>query len=317
MLGKPPEQIERAAMLCKCDLLTGMVGEFPELQGVMGRYYANADGEATAVADAIAEHYRPRFAGDELPVTRAGQVLGIADRLDTLAGIFAIGKKPSGNRDPFGLRRAALGIIRLSVECDLDLDLDSLIRTAVAAQPGSRPDADALADDLREFINDRLRRYFLDRYPELDTETFDAVLARAPSSLVDFANRLSAVQSFLELDEAASLASANKRIANILRKADAVDATKVNKRRLADTAEKDLYHALSEAKKNVAPLLDDRRYSEALRSLAGLKPTVDRFFDEVMVMTDDRALRNNRLALLGELRGLFLGVADISRLAID
>ncbi len=317
MLGKPPEQIERAAMLCKCDLLTGMVGEFPELQGVMGRYYANADGEATAVADAIAEHYRPRFAGDELPVTRAGQVLGIADRLDTLAGIFAIGKKPSGNRDPFGLRRAALGIIRLSVECDLDLDLDSLIRTAVAAQPGSRPDADALADDLRGFINDRLRRYFLDRDPGLDTETFDAVLARAPSSLVDFANRLSAVQSFLELDEAASLASANKRIANILRKADAVDATKVNKRRLADTAEKDLYHALSEAKKNVAPLLDDRRYSEALRSLAGLKPTVDRFFDEVMVMTDDRALRNNRLALLGELRGLFLGVADISRLAID
>ena len=178
--------VERAAMLCKCDLLTGMVGEFPDLQGTMGCYYAKSDGETDAVATAIGEHYKPRFAGDSLPASQAGLVLAVADRLDTLAGVFTIGKKPSGNRDPFGLRRAALGIIRMLIECDLDLDIKAMIAKAVELQPATKGDADDLPAELYGFITDRLRRYFLDRDPGLDTETFDAVMARQPTSLVDF-----------------------------------------------------------------------------------------------------------------------------------
>jgi len=314
-LGIDASAAARAAALCKCDLVTGMVGEFPELQGVMGRYYANADGEPAAVADAIAEHYLPRYAGDELPPSPAGQVLAIADKLDTLAGIFALGKKPSGNRDPFGLRRAALGVIRISVECGLDVDLKAMISSAVKAQP-SDCDADTIAADVYAFITDRLRRYFLDRDRALDTETFDAVLARSPSSLVDFDRRLEAVQAFLALDAASSLAAANKRIANILRKSGVRAADRVDKALLSDDAEKALNSALAELSATVRPLLDDGRYTESLAALAGLKGPVDTFFDEVMVMADDEALRNNRLALLGEVRELFLDVADISRLAI-
>lgn len=317
MLDVPAAQAERAAMLAKCDLLTGMVGEFPELQGIMGRYYAMADGEPQQVADAIGEHYRPRFAGDELPTTIDGQVLSVADKLDTLAGIFAIGKKPSGNRDPFGLRRAALGIIRVSVECRLDFDLQDAIAEAVDAQPKGEPDAAELAADIYTFISDRLRRYFLDRDSRLATETFDAVLARQPGSLVDFDNRLHAVQGFLALDEAQSLAAANKRIANILKKAGVAERATVKKTLLKDDAEKALHTALGTSREAVLPLLEERRYAEALTRLAGLRTPVDKFFDDVMVMVDDTKLRGNRLALLGELRDLFLDVADISRLAID
>jgi glycyl-tRNA synthetase beta chain len=315
-LGVDSAAVERAAALCKCDLLTGMVGEFPDLQGTMGRYYATSDGEADAVATAIGEHYQPRFANDSLPASPAGQVLALADRLDTLAGIFVIGKKPSGNRDPFGLRRAALGIIRILIECDHDLDLKAVIARAVELQPAGKADVEALPDELYGFITERLRRYFLDRDPGLDTETFDAVMARQPTSLIDFERRLQAVQAFLELDEAQSLASANKRIANILRQADATIDTETNQKLLEDGAESSLFAALTTASKAVRPLLDERRYTEALRELAGLRTPVDRFFDDVMVMVDDEAIRNNRLALLGELRALFLDVADISRLSI-
>ena len=315
-LDADPLNVERAATLCKCDLLTGMVGEFPDLQGTMGRYYAESDGEPPAVATAIGEHYRPRFAGDELPVTQDGQMLAIADKLDTLAGVFAIGKKPSGNRDPFGLRRAALGIIRIVVECGLDLDLRAVIDTAAAAQPKGKLDADAIAAEVYEFITDRLRRYFLDRDDSLDTETFDAVLARQPSSLVDFERRLEAVQAFIELDAAASLAAANKRIANILRQAGDDVADDVKEKLLTEPAEAALYEALGKADEKVQPLLAERRYTDALNELAGLRETVDRFFDDVMVMAEDKALRNNRLALLSRLRELFLDVADISRLSI-
>ena len=317
MLGVTAEQGERAALLAKCDLLTGMVGEFPELQGTMGRYYAIADGEPDAVADAIGEHYRPRFAGDALPATIDGRILSIADKLDTLAGVFSIGKKPSGNRDPFGLRRAALGIIRISVECKLDFDLQAAIAEASALQPKSKLDADEVADSIYLFINDRLRRYFLDRDPGLRTETFDAVSARRPASLVDFENRLAAVQAFLALPDAQSLAAANKRIVNILKKASQADGAAVKKGLLQDDAEKALYAALGESARTVQPLVDARRYTEVLSALAGLRAPVDTFFDDVMVMADDAGLRNNRLALLGELRSLFLDVADISRLAID
>ena len=308
--------VERAAMLSKCDLVTGMVGEFPDLQGTMGSYYALSDGEPAEVAAAIGEHYLPRFAGDELPETDAGRAIAVADRLDTLAGIFTIGKKPSGNRDPFGLRRAALGIIRISIESGLDLDLRALVEHAINAQPSGKAPPEGLSDELYSFITERLRRYFLDRDSSLDTETFDAVLARQPASLLDFERRLHAVQAFLQLDEAQSLASANKRIANILRQADVGDELAIREKLFVDDAEKDLYAGLEKSREVVRPMLEARDYTEALRHLAGLREPVDRFFDDVMVMADDESLKNNRLALLSELRALFLDVADLSRLSI-
>jgi len=307
---------QRAAELAKCDLLSGMVGEFPELQGTMGRYYAEADGESQAVAIAIGDHYRPRFAGDALPTSVDGQILSVADKLDSLAGIFSIGKKPSGNRDPFGLRRSALGIVRVLVECSLDIDLKALITESVAAQPEGKIEKSVLCEALYTYITDRLRRYFLDSSAGLATETFDAVLARSPSSLVDFGRRLDAVQAFIKLDAAASLAAANKRIANILRQAGDEDAGAVKEKLLCDDAERALWRSLGETTDVVRPLLAAQDYTSTLTALAELRAPVDLFFDDVMVMTDDDATRNNRLALLTELRALFLDVADISRLAI-
>ena len=308
--------VARAAELAKCDLLTGMVGEFPELQGIMGRYYALSDGEPDVVAEAIGEHYRPRFAGDDLPATRAGQVLAIADKMDTLAGVFSMGKKPSGNRDPFGQRRAALGVVRILIECGLDINIKTLIAKAVAQQPTSKIVKDTLSAELYEFISDRLRRYFLDRDSGLATETFDAVMVRQPESLLDFDRRLAAVQTFARLEQAESLAAANKRIANILRKAGDPQGLSVNKKLLEQEAEEILFNALDNARHKVQPMIKVRNYAEALNTLADLKDPVDRFFDDVMVMVEDETVRNNRLALLGELRVLFLDVADISRLSI-
>ncbi len=316
--GVDAASAERAAMLCKCDLLTGMVGEFPDLQGVMGRYYAGSDGEQPSVADAIGEHYRPRHAGDDLPATPDGRILALADKIDSLAGIFVIGKKPSGNRDPCALRRAALAVIRIIIECGLDVDLKTLIAEAVAAQPPGKTEAEELRAELYTFITDRLRRYLLDRDDNLATETFDAVLGRRPSSLVDFELRVQAVQAFLELDEAASLAAANKRIANILRQADETGQggnNDVKKKLLTEPAEIALHEALGKAGTVVQPLLDARKYADVLRTLAGLREPVDKFFDDVLVMADDKGIKKNRLALLGKLRALFLDVADISRLS--
>ena len=307
----------RAATLAKCDLLTGMVGEFPDLQGTMGRYYALSDGEPEDVANAIGEHYLPRFAGDVLPETGAGQILSVADKIDTLAGVFALGKKPSGNRDPFGLRRAALGIVRTLIECHLDLDLKALIGEALALQPAGKDDQRvALADELYAFITERLRRYFLDRDSDLASETLEAVMVRQPVSLVDFDRRLAAVQTFARLEQAESLAAANKRIANILRKAGDPEGLVVKKKLFEHEAEQRLASALTSAREKVAPLLGTRSYAESLNELADLKKPIDHFFDEVMVMTDDEAVKNNRLALLSEIRALFLDVADISRLSL-
>ena len=317
-IGVDPATVERATMLSKCDLLTGMVGEFPDLQGTMGRYYAESDGEPEAVAMAIGEHYLPRFSGDALPATEAGQVLAVADRLDTLAGVFSIGKKPSGNRDPFGLRRAALGVARILVECELDVDLDALIGIAANAQPAGKLSGDELAGEVRAFIDDRLRRYFAGRDETLSTETFDAVLATAPSSLVDFDARLKAVQTFTALDAAESLAAANKRIDNLLKKSDGeASAVEVAPKRFEEEAETALHASLASVRESVRPLIDERRYEAALEALAGLRGPVDRYFDDVMVMVDDKAVRQNRLALLRDVRELFLEVADISRLVID
>lgn len=309
--------VERAAELAKCDLLSGMVGEFPELQGTMGRYYALSDREPNEVADAIGEHYRPRFAGDELPSTEAGRILAVADKMDTLAGVFSIGKKPSGNRDPFGLRRAALGIIRILIEGGMDVDLKAFIAKAVNCQPKSKTEKDALVDEVALFIGDRLRRYFLDRDTGLATETFEAVMARQPKSLLDFDRRLAAVQTFARMEQAESLAAANKRTANILRQAGDPEGLKINRKLLSDDAEQSLFNALENARDKVEPMIRQRQYAEALSTLADLRDPVDRFFDDVMVMADDDAVKNNRLALLGELRALFLDVADISRLSLS
>jgi glycyl-tRNA synthetase beta chain len=308
---------ERAAELCKCDLTTAMVGEFPELQGIMGRYYALLDGEPQEVADAIREHYLPRGAGDGLPLANTGMALALADKLDTLAGIFATGQKPSGTRDPFGLRRAAIGILRMLIEHQIDLDLRALIERAVALQPVT---AAHTADEVYDYILERLRAYYLEgagraaATSAITTEMFDAVLAAQPRSPLDFDARLQALAAFLALPEAASLTAANKRIANILRKADGAPRAPVDEAALQAPAEVRLFDAMRALASAVSNTTAQREYTASLGLLAQLRSAVDTFFDEVMVMDPDEKLRVNRLALLAELRGLFAGVADLSRL---
>jgi glycyl-tRNA synthetase beta chain len=297
-----------------------MVGEFPELQGTMGRYYALHDGEPAPVAQAIGEQYLPRFAGDELPSSPLGFALAIADKLDTVTGIFAIEQKPTGTRDPFGVRRAALGIVRIIIEKRLELDLRALIgraaelladRTASMATP-----AVALSEQVYDYIMERLRAYYLEGAAgaPVTTEMFDAVLSNRPASPLDFDARLRAVERFLKLDAAQSLAAANKRIANILRKADRPATTAVQPELLQAEAERRLYDALERLRPEIEPLLAQRSYSRALERLAELREPVDAFFDSVMVMDENADLRNNRLGLLAALRQLFLYTADLSRL---
>jgi len=328
-IGGDPALADRAAVLCKCDLLTSMVGEFPELQGLMGRYYAQHDGEPAEVAEALREQYLPRFAGDELPATDTGMALSIADRLDTIAGIYATGQKPSGTRDPFGLRRAALGLLRTSIERRLDLDLRELIGQAVAAartdmaavaaaQGKASPpdDAAALCEEVYDYVVERLRAYYVEGGTgiEVTAEMFDAVLATRPASPLDFDARLRALVRFLQLPDAASLAAANKRIANILRKAAEPVGETVDPERLIDPAELILAEQVTAIAREVEPRFAARDYAPGLQQLAALRQAVDSFFDSVMVMTDDAALRANRLALLKRMRGLFMRAADLSRL---
>ena len=304
----------RAAELAKCDLLSSMVGEFPELQGIMGRYYATADGEPADVAAAIDEHYLPRAAGGELPTTGAGIAVALADKLDTLAGIFAIGQKPTGTKDPFGLRRAAIGALRILVEKKLDLDLQALVTRAVALQPVANP---AAATELWEYIVERLRAYFIDpasaaSVANVTTEMFDAVRAANPVSPLDFAARLNALVKFLALPEAASLTAANKRISNILKKAEGGTRGTVDVAILRENAEKALHEALAGMLGDVDRSLGKRDYAAALAKLATLRPVVDAFFDGVMVNAEDANLRRNRLALLAGLRQQFTRIADLS-----
>jgi len=317
-IGADVAASRRAAQLCKCDLVSAMVGEFPELQGVMGRYYALADGEPGAVAEAIGEHYLPRGAGDALPGSTLGDVIALADKLDTLAGIFAIGHKPSGTRDPFGLRRAAIGILRIVLEHRLELDLVALLERAAALQPladaGAR--AAASAAEIYDFLLERLRSQYLERAPErgVSTELFDAVLAARPRSLLDFDARLAALARFVVRPEGLSLAAANKRIANILRKSPAGADLKVDPQRLREEPERALYGALEALRAGVLAAIAERQYAGALELLATLKPAIDHFFERVLVNDPDYALRDNRLALLAQLRALFSGIADLSRL---
>ena len=304
---------ERAALLSKCDLVTGMVGEFPELQGTMGQYYAAESGEPADVARAIGEHYRPVFAGDGIAASAAGRAVAVADRLDTLCGIFALGKRPSGNKDPFGLRRAALGVVRTAIESGAEFDLAEAVRESLSQQPCAADEA--AAEGVYDFIVERLKAYAAEELGA-SPEVFDAVRDRRPASLTDFARRIDAVRRFVDLDAAASLAAANKRIANILRQAGGhVDAS-VRPDLFGDAAETLLYDELEQARAETAPLAAAGDYTGALTRLALLREAVDRFFDDVMVMDEDDAVRSNRLALLAGLRDEFLAVADISRLAI-
>ncbi len=313
-IGADATLARRAAELSKCDLLTLMVGEFPELQGLMGKYYAQLDGEPEEVCVALEEQYWPRFAGDRVPETRTGIALALADKLDTLAGIFAIGQKPTGTRDPFGLRRAALGVLRTILERQLDLDLRQLVETAVAAQPVEKKPE--VAEEVWTYIVERLRSSYLEGEAgrTVTTEMFDAVLASRTQSVLDMDVRLRALERFLKMSEAESLAAANKRIVNILRKAPGDLTGAVDTSRLQDGAERQLFEHVLSMERAVNPLFARREYGQALTQLASLRDDVDRFFDSVMVMAEDADVRANRLGLLLRLRGLFLQFADLSRL---
>jgi glycyl-tRNA synthetase beta chain len=312
--GSDAALARRAAELSKCDLLTLMVGEFPELQGLMGKYYAQRDGEPPEVCVALEEQYWPRFAGDHVPQTRTGIALALADKLDTLAGIFAIGQKPSGTRDPFGLRRAALGVLRTILERQLDLDLRQLVESAVAAQPVEKKPE--VVEEVWTYIVERLRSSYLegDGTRAVTTEMFDAVVASRTQSILDIDLRLSALERFLKMSEAESLAAANKRIANILRKAPGDLSGAVDTSRLQDGPERQLFEHVISMERAVNPLFARREYAQALTQLASLRDDVDRFFESVMVMAEDADVRANRLGLLLRLRGLFLQFADLSRL---
>ncbi|MET4000609.1 glycine--tRNA ligase subunit beta [Marinobacterium sp. MBR-109] len=311
LIGGDSQYAQRAASLSKCDLMTDMVFEFTELQGLMGYHYALHDGEAEEVAQALDEQYMPRFAGDSLPSTRTGIALAIADRLDTLTGLFGINQPPTGSKDPFALRRAALGVLRIIVEHKLDIDLHELLSIAVA-QHKDLPAADGLVDRVLDFMLDRFRAWYDDR--GISAETFLSVHALRPTSPLDFDRRIDAVNHFRNLPEAAALASANKRVSNILAKQGGDISTDTNSALLHEKAERDLCEQLDAIEREITPLFERGEYRNALERLAQLRQSVDSFFDQVMVMADDEALKLNRLALLARLRRLFLGVADISLL---
>ena len=313
-LGADHVATGRAARLAKADLVTGMVGEFPELQGIMGRYYALHDGEPVAIANAIAEHYQPRFAGDQLPQHHVSCAVAIADKLETLAGLFGIGQLPTGDRDPFALRRHALGVIRILIERDLPLSLADLIKEAFEVFPKELKLADAGAD-LQTFVFERLRGYFADA--GYTAQEIDAVLSQRPQLLHQVPLRLAAVRAFASLPEAKDLAAANKRVLNIINKNEDIRHKAVAPDRALMTEAAEI--ALMDGLELIAPQAEKHfsagEYQEALQLLANIKPAVDRFFTEVMVMVDDAAVRNNRAALLQQLGTLMNRVADISKLA--
>ncbi len=302
-------QAERAALLAKADLLTDMVGEFPELQGTMGAYYARHDGESEAVALAIEDHYKPRFAGDALPREQVGVVLALADKLETLAGLFGIGQVPTGDKDPFALRRHALGVIRLLVERDLPLSVPGLMAQAFAAFSG---DTSAAQQALTHFIYDRLVGYL--RELGYSAQEVDAVIALRPH-FSELPQRLAAVRAFAALPEAAALAAANKRVGNILKKSDDAVQASVNTTLLGEPAEVTLAQALQQVAPRAEAAFASGDYNTSLQTLAALKAPVDAFFETVMVNADDPALRANRLALLSQLHAAMNRVADLSRLA--
>jgi len=311
-LGADHVMAGRAARLAKADLITGMVGEFPELQGIMGRYYALHDGEPATIANAIAEHYQPRFAGDRLPEHPVSCAVALADKLETLAGLFGIGQLPTGDRDPFALRRHALGVIRILIERDLPLKLDALVSDAFSAFARAMKLADAHAD-LENFMFERMRGYFAEQ--GYTTHEIEAVISQRPPEIRLIPAKLAAVKAFFALPEAASLAAANKRIRNILKKAPPTEGTDIMPLPFVSAEEAALFNTMERLGPVIVEHFRNQSYTDALLELAKFKSPVDDFFDKVMVMTDDPALRNSRLALLRTLEGFMNQVADISVLA--
>ena len=302
----------RAAELCKCDLVTEMVGEFPELQGVMGRHYALADGEPEAVAEAIESHYLPRQAGDRLPDDAVGRSLALADRLDTIVGVFAAGQKPKGGKDPFALRRAALGVVRILDVSQCQRSLGELIKQAGEGLAGQLTVPDALGEEVEDFIMERLRPWAAEE--GIETNTVHAVAAGRAGSVADFMARARAVQQFADDPAVASLIAANKRASNLLKQSDIGTLDGVDEKYLQEDEEKLLFDTITDTERKVVDLLKGGDYPACLSELAGLREPVDRFFDQVMVMTDDEAVRRNRLALLDALHRLFARIADVARL---
>ncbi|KPF68402.1 glycyl-tRNA synthetase subunit beta [beta proteobacterium AAP99] len=311
MLKADATKAERAAMLSKADLVTDMVGEFPELQGIMGRYYALHDGEDTEVAEAIKEHYQPRFAGDALPATATGTIVALADKLETLAGLFAIGQLPTGDKDPFALRRHALGVIRMLIEKDLPLAVPALVQAAFGTFKTVGETAQA---DLLTFVYDRLVGAL--REQGYSAQEVDAVISLRPNRWGDIPRRLEAVRAFAALPESQALAAANKRIGNILKKAEGEVPGGVDAALLKEPAEQALHAAMHGATPIADKLFANGEYTASLRELASLRAPVDAFFDGVMVNADEAALRNNRLALLKQLHEAMNRVADLSKLAV-
>ena len=305
---------QRAAKLAKADLVTNMVGEFDSLQGLMGRYYANNDNETPLVGDCIEQHYWPKFAGDQLPQSGEAQALALADRLDSLVGIFASGEIPTGDKDPYGLRRAALGVLRILIEQKHNLKISALVRNSAEVYATSQNINidNETQQQLVNFIRGRLISYYQSQ--NIQTTTINAVMACEPDQPLDFDYRINAVNQFRQADEAANLAAANKRISNILKKQSLSEDIQVDQSLLVEQAEKELYTAISNIQTDCLSLFDDGDYSDGLQKLASLRTPVDQFFEDVMVMCDDVALQKNRLALLRNMQQLFLRVADIALL---
>ena len=313
-IGADTTHVARAAELAKADLVTDMVGEFPELQGIMGRYYAQHDGEAADVAEAIADHYRPRFAGDELPSNHMGCAVALADKLDTLVAFFGIGEKPTGDRDPFGLRRAALGVLRLLMERQLPLELPQLIQWSAGTFPAGTLEPD-FAPGLMAFITDRLRNLLKDQGEPQDV--VEAVLGINAARIDRVPARLAAVREFSAQPDALALAAANKRIGNLLKKVDDVEALGTPSASLMTEApEKALFDQVTALAPAVADAMRIEAYTDALMALAQVRASVDAFFEDVMVMAEDAKVRQNRLALLKTLSDQMNAVADIARLAV-
>jgi len=307
-IGADEAKVKRAGLLSKCDLMTNMVFEFTDTQGVMGMHYARHDGEDEEVAVALNEQYMPRFAGDELPKSLVASAVALADKFDTLTGIFGIGQAPKGSADPFALRRAALGALRIIVEKNLPLDLEDLVKKS-AALFGDKLTNQNVVADVVDFMLGRFRAWYQDEGIAVDV--IQAVLARRPTRPADFDARVRAVSHFRTLDSAEALAAANKRVSNILAKADAAIG-EINLTACVEPAEKALAEAVLALRTEVQPLISQGDYTAVLDKLANLRAPVDSFFDNVMVNAEDPALRQNRLAILNTLQGLFLQVADIS-----
>jgi len=312
-LNADQTKVARAAQLCKSDLVSNMVYEFPDMQGIAGYHYALNDNEHPEVAQALNEQYRPRFAGDNLATTDTGAIIALADRLDTITGIFGIGQKPTGSKDPFALRRASLGALRIMVEKAYSLDLKPLIEAA-AKNFDTPLSSTSVVEDVLSYMIERFKAWYEEA--NISAEVFQAVSAKGLTTPLDINKRVYAVAQFSQLSEAEALAAANKRVSNILAKLEKPPASEVNTSLLKETAEQALATALSDLSAKVKPLLAKQNYTDALKNLSALRQPIDSFFDDVMVMTDDVAVRDNRLALLQQLRNLFLEVADISLLAV-